>query len=28
MADGCGQCPACKLRAKGLENYLSSKYGK
>ena len=28
IADGCGQCPACKLRAKGLENYLSSKYGK
>lgn len=22
-ADGCGQCPACKLRKKGLEEYLS-----
>ncbi|MCP9610791.1 7-cyano-7-deazaguanine synthase QueC [Coprobacter tertius] len=23
--DGCGRCPACKLRRKGLENYLSTK---
>ena len=23
--DGCGQCPACKLRREGLERYLSSK---
>ena len=22
MAEGCGKCPACKLRANGLENYL------
>lgn len=24
-ADGCGECPACKLRKKGLEEYLSTK---
>lgn len=24
-ADGCGECPACKLRKKGLDEYLSSK---
>ncbi|HWK22793.1 MAG TPA: 7-cyano-7-deazaguanine synthase QueC [Ureibacillus sp.] len=24
-ADGCGECPACKLRQKGLTEYLSSK---
>ena len=24
-ADGCGQCPACKLRKKGLEEYLAWK---
>lgn len=24
IADGCGQCPACKLRNKGLEDYLKS----
>ncbi|KAA9025815.1 7-cyano-7-deazaguanine synthase QueC [Niallia endozanthoxylica] len=23
MADGCGECPACKLRRKGLEEYLN-----
>ena len=23
IADGCGQCPACKLRKKGLDEYLS-----
>ncbi|MGE7602310.1 7-cyano-7-deazaguanine synthase QueC [Peribacillus sp. NPDC097675] len=23
MADGCGQCPACKLRKNGLDDYLS-----
>ncbi|KMY48741.1 7-cyano-7-deazaguanine synthase QueC [Peribacillus loiseleuriae] len=25
MADGCGDCPACKLRRKGLDDYLSQK---
>jgi len=25
IADGCGECPACKLRNKGLEDYLTSK---
>ena len=25
MADGCGQCPACKLRKKGLDDYLQKK---
>ncbi|MDI2587243.1 7-cyano-7-deazaguanine synthase QueC [Psychrobacillus sp. NEAU-3TGS] len=25
MADGCGECPACKLRQRGLDDYLSSK---
>jgi 7-cyano-7-deazaguanine synthase len=25
--DGCGTCPACKLRSKGLSDYLSSKKG-
>ncbi|MNU04627.1 7-cyano-7-deazaguanine synthase [compost metagenome] len=25
IADGCGECPACKLRRKGLESYLVSK---
>jgi 7-cyano-7-deazaguanine synthase len=25
MADGCGECPACKLRKKGLEEYLFTK---
>lgn len=25
MADGCGECPACKLRKQGLENYLKTK---
>lgn len=24
-ADGCGHCPACKLRKQGLENYLKSR---
>jgi 7-cyano-7-deazaguanine synthase len=24
IADGCGHCPACKLRKKGLEEYLAS----
>ena len=23
--DGCGECPACKLRKRGLETYLKSK---
>ena len=23
--DGCGECPACKLRKRGLETYLNSK---
>lgn len=25
IAEGCGECPACKLRKKGLEEYLNSK---
>jgi len=25
IADGCGNCPACKLRKKGLQTYLNSK---
>ncbi|MBM4765003.1 7-cyano-7-deazaguanine synthase QueC [Bacillus sp. B15-48] len=25
ISDGCGECPACKLRIKGLEDYLSEK---
>lgn len=25
IADGCGECPACKLRKKGLEEYLNTK---
>jgi 7-cyano-7-deazaguanine synthase len=25
IADGCGECPACKLRIKGLNNYLQRK---
>ena len=25
IGDGCGDCPACKLRRRGLERYLSSK---
>lgn len=25
IADGCGECPACKLRKRGLEEYLYSK---
>jgi len=24
-ADGCGECPACRLRQRGLERYISSK---
>jgi 7-cyano-7-deazaguanine synthase len=27
MADGCGECPACLLRKKGLEDYLMVKRG-
>ena len=27
-ADGCGVCPACKLRQRGLEQYISSKQNK
>lgn len=27
-ADGCGQCPACKLRRKGLQDYLLSREAK
>ncbi|MFO7317523.1 MAG: 7-cyano-7-deazaguanine synthase QueC [Bacilli bacterium] len=26
-ADGCGECPACKLRRRGLEEYLRSRKG-
>ncbi len=25
IGDGCGACPACELRSRGLENYLASK---
>lgn len=25
MGDGCGECPACKLRQKGLEKYLATR---
>lgn len=25
VADGCGECPACKLRKKGLESYLETR---
>lgn len=25
IADGCGECPACQLRKKGLEDYLSTR---
>lgn len=28
VGDGCGECPACKLRRQGLENYLSTKINK
>lgn len=28
IGDGCGECPACKLRRKGLEEYLSINGGK
>lgn len=27
IADGCGECPACILRGKGLESYLASRKG-
>lgn len=27
IADGCGECPACKLRKRGLEEYLRSRKG-
>ncbi|WP_407638473.1 7-cyano-7-deazaguanine synthase QueC [Bacillus alveayuensis] len=27
IADGCGECPACKLRKRGLEEYLQQKGG-
>ncbi len=27
VGDGCGHCPACKLRREGLDKYLSSKQG-
>jgi len=27
IADGCGECPACKLRKKGLDEYLSYRKG-
>ncbi|MDO5517998.1 MAG: 7-cyano-7-deazaguanine synthase QueC [Clostridium sp.] len=28
MGDGCGECPACKLRKRGLDTYLASKINK
>lgn len=28
IADGCGECPACKLRRKGLEEYLKVRKGR
>lgn len=28
MGDGCGECPACKLRKRGLDKYLESKNNK
>jgi 7-cyano-7-deazaguanine synthase len=28
ISDGCGECPACKLRQRGLEDYLASKGGR
>jgi 7-cyano-7-deazaguanine synthase len=27
MADGCGECPACELRKRGLDEYLAKKNG-
>ncbi|WP_316568867.1 7-cyano-7-deazaguanine synthase QueC [Neobacillus sp. YIM B06451] len=27
IADGCGECPACKLRKKGLDDYLAERNG-
>jgi 7-cyano-7-deazaguanine synthase len=27
IGDGCGDCPACELRQKGLNEYLQSKKG-
>ncbi|MFC3884368.1 7-cyano-7-deazaguanine synthase QueC [Bacillus songklensis] len=27
MSDGCGECPACKLRKRGLDDYLTKKNG-
>lgn len=27
IADGCGECPACKLRKRGLEQYMEEKEG-
>lgn len=27
IADGCGECPACKLRKRGLDEYLRSRKG-
>ncbi|ACT02938.1 7-cyano-7-deazaguanine synthase QueC [Paenibacillus sp. JDR-2] len=27
IADGCGECPACKLRSQGLNRYLATKEG-
>lgn len=27
IADGCGECPACRLRKKGLDEYISAKGG-
>ena len=27
IADGCGECPACRLRKKGLDDYLNTRKG-
>jgi 7-cyano-7-deazaguanine synthase len=27
IADGCGECPACSLRKKGLDDYLEKRKG-
>ena len=27
VADGCGECPACQLRKRGLDQYMQTKEG-